>query len=106
MEASEIIDQVTQEEAQKEYRPATVVLTEQYISSRVEREYDQKLGDKTTAVVLVLKNGFEVIGTAACVDADMYDHEIGKKFAKQRALEKVWELEGYLRQETIFQASK
>ena len=53
------------------------------------------IGAKTTAVVLTLRNGFEVVGTSACVDAASYDIEVGKKYARERALDKVWELEGY-----------
>lgn len=57
-----------------------------------------KLGNKTTACILTLKNGFEVIGTSACVNPAEYCEEIGAKFATQRAMDKVWELEGYRHQ--------
>jgi hypothetical protein len=56
------------------------------------------LGKKTTVCLLTLNNGFEVIGTAACVKAEDYNQEIGAKFAYQRAVDKIWEVEGYYRQ--------
>lgn len=76
-------------------------LTIEDVEGAIYKEFDYKLGDKTTVVLLKLKNDFEVIGISACVDPEKYDHEIGKKFARQRALDKVWELEGYLLQTLI-----
>lgn len=72
--------------------------TPEQIEAAVVKEEVVKLGVKTTCVVLTLKNGFEVIGISACVDPSEYNEEIGKKFARQRAIDKVWELEGYLLQ--------
>lgn len=70
-------------------------ITTEDIEKVILKENDAKLGEKTTVVVLTLKNGFEVVGTSACVDPTNYDHEIGKKYARQRAVDKIWELEGY-----------
>lgn len=69
--------------------------TIEQIEATIVKEEAFTIGAKTTCVVLTLKNGFEVVGTSACVDAANYDLEVGKKFARQRALDKVWELEGY-----------
>lgn len=70
-------------------------VTQETIDAAIRAEWDFRLGDKTTAVVLQLQNGFEVVGTSACVDAASYNHETGKKYARERAITKVWELEGY-----------
>lgn len=70
-------------------------LTIDDIENMIEKEETVTLGVKTTAVVLTLKNGFEVVGTSACVNPAEYNAEIGTKFARERALSKVWELEGY-----------
>ena len=70
-------------------------VTQSQIDSCIAEELDYRIGNKTTCVVLVLKNGFEVVGTSACVDPAKYDHEIGKSFARKRAVDKIWELEGY-----------
>lgn len=81
-------------------------LTEEYIESQIERTEAVKVGQKTTVVVLTLKNGFEVIGTSACIDPAEYNMEVGTTYARKRAVEKVWELEGYLAQttkQTIFE---
>ncbi len=73
-------------------------LTDEYIASIVVKDESFKIGAKTTLVVLTLKNGFEVVGTSACVDASSYDQKIGEHYARERALAKVWELEGYMLQ--------
>lgn len=33
---------------------------------------------------------------SACVIPEDYNHDIGKEYARKRALDKVWELEGYM----------
>lgn len=65
-------------------------ITIEDVNSSIVAEKDYHLGTKTTAVVLTLSNGFEVLGTSACVDASNYDHEIGKKYAREDAVKKVW----------------
>ena len=49
-----------------------------------------------TFCVLVLKNGFTVTGESACASPKNFDAEIGRKIARQNAVNKVWPLEGYL----------
>jgi len=48
-----------------------------------------------TICLLVMKNGFIVVGKAAPVDPENYDAEIGRKFAYEDAIRQVWPLEGY-----------
>lgn len=79
-------------------------LTEEDILNVIVKEEDYKAGQKTTVVCITLKNGFEVIGTSACVDPSNYDHEVGVGLARKRALDKVWELEGYLLQSLLGQS--
>lgn len=69
----------------------TLELLEQTIKSV---EY-KKLGVKTTVCCLTLNNGFEVIGTSAPVDPSKFDLEVGKKYAYEKAVNKLWETEGY-----------
>ena len=70
-------------------------LTEAEIKGMIESEQIMKLGCKTTCCVLTLQNGFEVVGTSACVDPANYDEAVGAECARKRAMDKVWELEGY-----------
>lgn len=48
-----------------------------------------------TFCVLVLNNGFTVTGESACASPENFDAEIGKKIARQNAINKVWPLMGY-----------
>jgi hypothetical protein len=48
-----------------------------------------------TFCVLVLKNGFTVTGESACASPENFDAEVGRKIARQNAINKVWPLMGY-----------
>ena len=48
-----------------------------------------------TFCVLVLRNGFTVTGESACASPENFDAEIGKKIARQNAVQKMWPLMGY-----------
>lgn len=48
-----------------------------------------------TICVLVLKNGFTVLGESACASPANFNAEIGKKVARDNAIAKVWPLMGY-----------
>ena len=54
-----------------------------------------------TFCVLVLKNGFTVTGESACVSPENFDAQIGRKIARQHAVDKVWMLEGYVLRERL-----
>ena len=48
-----------------------------------------------TFSVLVLKNGFTVTGESACASPENFDAEVGRKIARQNAVQKIWPLLGY-----------
>lgn len=64
----------------------------------VEKTEFQKMGKKTTACLLTLTNGFEVIGTSACINPERFDFVIGKQYALVDALDKLDELAGFVEQ--------
>lgn len=51
--------------------------------------------DLLTFCVLVLRNGFTVTGESACASPENFDAEIGRKIARQNAVNKMWPLMGY-----------
>ena len=51
--------------------------------------------DLLTFCVLVLRNGFTVTGESACVSRENFNAEIGRKVARENAIEKMWPLLGY-----------
>ena len=60
-----------------------------------------------TFCVLVLNNGFTVTGESACASPENFDAEIGRKIARQNAVQKIWPLMGYaLRQQLSNKATE
>ena len=56
------------------------------------------VGYKTTMVRCVLRNGFEIIETSACVDARNYDQKLGEEICMKKIKDKIWYLLGFLLQ--------
>lgn len=75
-------------------------VTMQLILSKVAKEaffFDETL----TICVLTLTNGFKVTGESACASIENFNEELGKKIAKDNAVNKIWMLEGYLLKEQL-----
>lgn len=58
-----------------------------------------------TFCVLVLRNGFTVTGESACASPENFNAELGRKIARQNAVQKIWPLEGYLLRERLHQSA-
>ena len=54
-----------------------------------------------TFCVLVLRNGFTVTGESACASPENFDAELGRKIARQNAVQKMWPLMGYALKEHL-----
>lgn len=48
-----------------------------------------------TICVLILRNGYTVVGKSACASPENYDAELGHKIAREDARRQIWALEGY-----------
>jgi hypothetical protein len=48
-----------------------------------------------TFCVLVLRNGFTVTGESACASPENFDAQIGRRIARENAVNKIWPLMGY-----------
>ena len=48
-----------------------------------------------TFCVLVLRNGFTVTGESACASPENFDADLGRKIARQNAVNKIWPLLGF-----------
>jgi hypothetical protein len=59
-------------------------------------QYHVFVGTTLTVCCLTLKNGFQVTGESAAASPENFDHEIGRKIARENARQKIWPLEGYL----------
>ena len=57
---------------------------------------------KVMVCELTLKNGFTVRGEAAVVSKENFNEDIGRKVSRENARAKIWELEGYLLQQRLY----
>lgn len=49
-----------------------------------------------TVCILVMKNGFSIIGKSAPASPENFNAELGRKLAYEDAIRQLWPLEGYL----------
>ena len=59
------------------------------------------MGDKTTVVRAVLRNGFEIVEASSCVSAENYDEQLGAQICLEHIKNKVWMLLGFLLQTAV-----
>lgn len=68
------------------------------IENFIDIENVSKLGTKTTVVSIHTITGFDSHGLSSCVDPSRYDMNIGKKFAKEKAVYAIWAGLGFVLQ--------
>ncbi|KGQ39965.1 Gp49 family protein [Gallibacterium anatis] len=77
-------------------------LTKDYLDSLViNTQYVHQ--ELLTICTITVKNGFKLVGTSACADEQNYDAKIGEQVAYQNAFAKLWELEGYLLKQRLYE---
>lgn len=75
---------------------ANLSLTPDQINNLIVGEQYHKFpGTTVTICCLELKNGYNVTGESACIDASYFDAEKGRTIARQNAVQKIWPLAGY-----------
>jgi hypothetical protein len=57
--------------------------------------------DGLTICLLVMENGFTIIGKSAPASLENFDEEKGKRFAYEDAIKQLWPLEGYALRERL-----
>lgn len=63
--------------------------------------WTETLGEKTTVVRAVLRNGFEIVESSSCVSPENYDEAMGREICLEKIRDKVWELLGFLLQMAV-----
>lgn len=56
-----------------------------------------------TICIIILENGFKVEGVSACVDPANYNEQKGRECAYENAFNKIWEVEGYLLRQAMWE---
>lgn len=84
----------------KTNKPADYVSSEltQFVLPHVKAVNFVRVSPKTTVCVLTMQNGYEVIGTSACINPAAYRDDIGSKYALHVAVDKASELVAYVEQ--------
>jgi len=104
--------EITDQEAQKVAVASRVSLDS--IKDKIKMEYwftaDKAIHPDTPLVdelkilsicILVMKNGFVVIGKSAPASPANFNADLGKKFAYEDAIRQLWPLEGYALREKL-----
>jgi hypothetical protein len=68
-------------------------------------QYHVFTGSCLTVCCLTLKNGFTVSGESACASPENFNAEIGQRISYANARDKIWELEGYLLKQKLYEES-
>ncbi len=84
------------------------IINEAYVGMELPRDDDGDLEplELITFCVLVLRNGFTVTGESACASAANFNAEIGRRIAREKAIDKLWMLIGFRLKDALHEASK
>lgn len=85
--------------------PSGVSVGPKMVEDFIKEVHVSKVGEKTTVVRVVLKNGFEIVESSACVDAANYCEEIGIDVCMKKIKDRIWGYLGFLLQ-TAFNGIK
>ena len=76
-------------------------VSQQMVDDFILETWTTTLGDKTTVVRAMLRNGFEIVESSACVSAENYDEKLGREICLEKIRDKVWFLLGFLLQTAV-----
>lgn len=80
-------------------------ITPDVVESVIQAEqYHTFPGTTVTICCLTLVNGYNVVGESACASPENFDAELGRKIARDNAVNKIWALEGYLLKDKLYHA--
>jgi hypothetical protein len=84
-----------------------------FLDDAVEKGHDEFVGEVLnlpeplqllTFCVLVLRNGYTVVGQSACASPSNFSKDIGRRVARGDAINKVWPLLGYMLRDQLHTA--
>ena len=81
-------------------------LTPDLIDSKIKSvDYHLFKGSCLTVCCITLTNGFTVTGESACASPENFNKDIGEKIAFDMARDKIWQLEGYLLKQKLYEVN-
>jgi len=88
-------------EINRELKTDKPSISEKMVDDFIKRIYVATLGNKTTMVRAVLANGFEIVESSACVEAENYDVRMGTEICLDKIRDRIWYLLGFLLQTAV-----
>lgn len=76
-------------------------ISQEMVDGFVKEVHTTTLGEKTTVVRAVLRNGFEIVESSSCVSAENYDEKLGEEICLEKIKDKIWMLLGFLLQTAV-----
>jgi hypothetical protein len=77
-------------------------VTKESMTARIKNAQYFFNGTLTLCVIEVV-NGFKVVGKSAPASPENFNQEVGERYAYEDAFRSLWQLEGYLLCETLYQ---
>lgn len=77
-------------------------ITPEDIDNTIVNEEYAVFGGRLTICVLTLRNGFLVTGESSCVALENFDPKLGQEIARTNAEDKIWQLEGYVLRNKLY----
>lgn len=79
-------------------------ITPEDIQAKIKHvEFFRPNNTTVTICCMTLANGFNVVGSGACVDPANFNAKMGEDIALANAKEQIWALEGYLLKQRMFE---
>lgn len=96
-------DQEIEKEIQDKGLTAPRITPERLEEVIVSEQYHVFPNTTFTACLLTLQNGYTVLGESACASPQNFNAELGRKIARDNAKNKIWQLEGYLLRQELWE---
>lgn len=78
--------------------PSGVSVGESMVEEFISYIEPRTIGERTTVVRCVLRNGFEIIESSSCVDPKNYSEKMGTEICMEKVKDEIWKLLGFLLQ--------
>jgi hypothetical protein len=80
-------------------------VTEASIKDHIDKVEYATHADIMTVCYITMVNGFIVHGVSAPASPENFNAEVGKRYAFDNAFKQLWQLEGYLLRQKLYEAS-
>jgi hypothetical protein len=92
---------LTEAEAMAKIKDLPNKVTKEALEARI-ADVSYVIHDHMTVAIIRMVNDFRVVGWTAPSDPNNFDPEVGKAYAYENAFKQLWQLEGYLLREKLW----